>query len=75
MAEARKQPCPDCGSPMTFAVRDDITAYQGHERRIRTEAWWCDACGEAIYAGAALLSSERAYRELKADVDASTTRS
>lgn len=70
MIEAREQPCPNCGAMMIFEVRDDVAAYEGHARRTPTEAWWCNACGEAIFAGAALLNSERVFRELKAEVDA-----
>ena len=61
--------CPACGSSMDFTAREDTIEYKGATRTIPIEAWWCLACGEAILDGPALAASERAWNELKAEVD------
>lgn len=54
---------------MWFECRDDVLKYRGHQRTIRTLAWWCDDCHEGIVEGTALADSERAFFQLKAEVD------
>ncbi len=54
---------------MRYKKRDDALEYKGHRRAIWTAGWWCDNCGEAILTGAPLLAHEKAFQELKADVD------
>jgi HTH-type transcriptional regulator/antitoxin MqsA len=36
---------------------------------VKTQGWWCAACDEAILDGKALSERERAFLELKAEVD------
>jgi len=36
---------------------------------LKTLGWWCTKCGEAILEGAALQAREKAFLELKAEVD------
>jgi len=69
MARPKTQPCPECGGNMRYARCDDTLAYKGQERVQKTLAWWCTNCGEAIFAGKALLARDRAFQQLKADVD------
>jgi HTH-type transcriptional regulator/antitoxin MqsA len=42
---------------------------QGHSRKLKTLGGWCAKCGESILEGTALRASERAFLELKAEVD------
>lgn len=69
MARPKTQPCPECGGNMRYERRDDVLAYKGQEQVQKTSAWWCTNCGEAIFAGKALLARDRAFQQLKADVD------
>lgn len=70
MPNATTQPCPTCGAAMRYETREDLLSYQGHERTIETVAWWCTHCDEAILVGEALNAQEKAFQELKAEVDA-----
>jgi HTH-type transcriptional regulator/antitoxin MqsA len=54
---------------MRFQKQPDEIEYQGHKRTLRTLGWWCSQCGEAIFDGDALRAREKAFLELKADVD------
>ena len=54
---------------MRYECRDDVLDCRGHQRTIKTLAWWCVGCGEGVLEGAALADSERAYFELMAEVD------
>jgi HTH-type transcriptional regulator/antitoxin MqsA len=54
---------------MRYERRADVLVYKGQERSCRTLAWWCTQCGEAIFAGKPLLARDRAFQQLKADVD------
>ena len=69
MTPVKTQPCPECGGSMRYERRDDALAYKGQEQVRRTLAWWCTKCGEAIFAGKALLARDRAFQQLKAEVD------
>ena len=65
----KTQPCPSCGGTMRFERRDDVLVYRDHEKRTKTQGWWCTDCDEAILDGKALGERERAFLELKAEVD------
>ena len=69
MTPLKTQPCPECGGIMCYERRDDPLAYKGQERIRKTLAWWCSKCGEAIFGGKALLARDRAFQQLKAEVD------
>ena len=69
MTKPKTQPCPECGGEMRFEKRPDEVSYQGHTRTLKTLGWWCSKCGESILEGDALRASERAFLELKAEVD------
>ena len=69
MSRPKTQPCPECGGTMQYERRADVLVYKGQERSCRTLAWWCTQCGEAIFAGKPLLARDRAFQQLKADVD------
>jgi HTH-type transcriptional regulator / antitoxin MqsA len=69
MTPVKTQPCPECGGTMCYERRDDALAYKGQERIRKTLAWRCTKCGEAIFAGKALLARDRAFQQLKAEVD------
>jgi len=49
--------------------RDDVLTYKGREKVIRSFGWWCAECGEGILDGEALAKSEKAFVELKSEVD------
>ena len=62
--------CPECGRAMTYEVREDHVEYRGHRRAFKTTAWWCPQGHESIQDGSALKVAERAFVELRAEVDA-----
>jgi YgiT-type zinc finger domain-containing protein len=66
---AERRPCPECGGEMRYEERDDTLEYKGHTRTIKTLDWWCRRCGEGVLTGEPLVASERAFLELKAEVD------
>lgn len=69
MSKPKPQPCPECGGEMRYEKHADEVSYQGHTRKLKTLGWWCSKCGESILEGAALRASEKAFLELKAEVD------
>jgi HTH-type transcriptional regulator/antitoxin MqsA len=54
---------------MRYEKHADEVRYLGHVRKLKTLGWWCSQCGEAIFDGPALRAREKAFLELKADVD------
>ena len=69
MSAKKTQPCPECGGEMRYEKHDDEVSYQGRTRTLKTLGWWCSKCGEGILEGAPLRASEKAFLELKAEVD------
>ena len=67
--KAKAKACPECGGVMRYEKRDDILTYKNHTHTLKTLGWWCTKCGEAILTGDALVARERAFHELKAEVD------
>lgn len=65
----KTQPCPECGGLMQYKKHEDMLEYGGRKRTIKTLGWWCTKCGEAILTGGALVRHERAFLQLKAEVD------
>jgi HTH-type transcriptional regulator / antitoxin MqsA len=61
--------CPECGAPMVYETRPDTIEYGGEERVFPMLAWWCTECDEAIFEGQPLADREKAFLELKAEVD------
>jgi HTH-type transcriptional regulator/antitoxin MqsA len=54
---------------MTFKTKTEELEYKGYVTKMRTNGWWCGSCGEGILDAEALKASERAFLELKAEVD------
>jgi HTH-type transcriptional regulator/antitoxin MqsA len=54
---------------MRYKRGDDVLDYKGTKKKIKTLGLWCESCGEAILTGEPLLAHERAFLELKAEVD------
>ncbi len=69
MQRAKTKTCPECGSAMRFGRFDDSVEYKGVRREITSKGWHCPSCGEAILEAEALAASERAFIELRAEVD------
>jgi HTH-type transcriptional regulator/antitoxin MqsA len=69
MSTTKTQPCPECGGEMRYEKHADELSYQGHTKSLKTLGWWCSKCGEGILDGAALRANEKAFLELKAEVD------
>jgi len=69
MSTKQTQSCPECGGEMRYEKHADEISYQGHTRTLKTLGWWCSKCGEGILDGTALRANEKAFLELKADVD------
>ncbi|HTQ42758.1 MAG TPA: type II toxin-antitoxin system MqsA family antitoxin [Polyangiaceae bacterium] len=67
--ETKTQPCPECGGKMRHEKHDDVLEYKGRKRTIKTVGWWCANCGEAILTGDPLIRHEKAFLQLKAEVD------
>lgn len=65
----KTQPCPMCGGTMVYETRPDVLEYEGHQKTIQTLAWWCTTCKDGILAGEPLAAQEKAFLELKAEVD------
>lgn len=63
------QPCFACSGVMHYEIRREVLTYKGQARTIPTLGWWCTSCDEAILAGAPLDAHEKAYFDLKAEVD------
>jgi HTH-type transcriptional regulator/antitoxin MqsA len=61
--------CPECGGKMRWETREDSVVYKGHRKVFSTTAWWCESCQEAIIDGPALQVAERAFVELRAEVE------
>jgi HTH-type transcriptional regulator/antitoxin MqsA len=61
--------CPECGAPMVYETRPDTIEYGGEKRVFPMLAWWCTECDEAIFEGQPLADREKAFLELKAEVD------
>lgn len=61
--------CPECGSDMRWETRKDSVEYKGRRKSFSTTAWWCESCEEAVLDGPALQVAERAFVELRAEVD------
>ncbi len=69
MSKPKTLPCNECGGAMHHEKHADKVSYLGHERTLSTLGWWCSKCEEAILEGAALRGREKAFLELKAEVD------
>jgi HTH-type transcriptional regulator/antitoxin MqsA len=54
---------------MRLERHDGVLVYRDHKKSIKTLGWWCADCDEAILDGKALAVRERAFLELKAEVD------
>ncbi len=67
--KSNTQPCPECGGDMRYETRPDTIEYGGQSRSVNMLAWWCTKCGEAIFEGQPLADREKAFLELKAEVD------
>lgn len=65
----KSQACPECGGKMTYRTKTEELEYKGHTTKISTKGWWCASCGEGILDAEALKASERAFLDLKAEVD------
>lgn len=65
----KERACAECGGTMRKETRPDTLSYKGKSKVIQSFGWWCDGCGEAILEGEALIASEKAFVELKAEVD------
>jgi hypothetical protein len=74
MSIVKTQPCIACTGIMRYETRADKVEYKGYERVINTLAWWCTTCAEAILAEQPLADRERAFIDLKAQVDAADLR-
>jgi HTH-type transcriptional regulator / antitoxin MqsA len=65
----KTQACPSCGATMRFERRNDVLVHREQEKRIKTQGFWCTRCDEAIFDAKTLSERERAFLELKAEVD------
>lgn len=69
MQRAKTRTCSECGSAMRFGRFEDSVEYKDVRREITSKGWHCASCGEAILEAEALAASERAFIELRAEVD------
>lgn len=61
--------CPACGKAMRWETRPDVVRYRDKQRTVPLAAWWCQACGEAVLEGTEAMERDRAFQELRAEVD------
>jgi HTH-type transcriptional regulator/antitoxin MqsA len=54
---------------MTRETRKEPVSYKQHEALVSVRGDFCDACGEAVFEGPALQARERAFLELRAQVE------
>lgn len=64
-----KKACPSCGGAMRYETREDFVEYKGHRKKFSVTGWWCTSCDEAIFEGPDLERAERAFVELRAEVE------
>jgi HTH-type transcriptional regulator / antitoxin MqsA len=67
--DVKTQPCPECGGLMRYEKHDDVLTYKGKSHTIKTLGWWCTKCDEAILTGEPLVAHEKAFQQLKTEVD------
>lgn len=63
-----KKTCPACGGAMLHEKRQDSVDYRSHRKSFDVTGWWCTSCEEAIFEGPELEAAERAFVELRAEV-------
>jgi YgiT-type zinc finger domain-containing protein len=61
--------CPSCGHPTVEEVRPSVVTYKGRTKTVEIRADWCDACGDGVLEGDALGIREKAWLELRTEVD------
>lgn len=61
--------CPECGGAMVLETRTDRVEYKGHSKPVRVRGYWCQRCPEAVFEGDALEKRERAFYELRSEVE------
>lgn len=66
-----RKDCPICGaaSAMVLEPRDVPITYKTHQRSHVTTTWWCTNCDDGILEPDMLEARERAFVELRAEVD------
>lgn len=69
MSEQKSYPCRDCNGMKYYETRKETVTYRNHSRAIEILGWWCDDCGDADLDFPALNALEKAFLELKAEVD------
>lgn len=65
-----KKTCSSCGGAMRHETREDFVEYKEHRKAFKVSGWWCTSCDEAIFEGPELEAAERAFVELRAEVEA-----
>ncbi|MBI2375108.1 MAG: type II toxin-antitoxin system MqsA family antitoxin [Deltaproteobacteria bacterium] len=68
-AATETRTCAECGGTTRRETRPDTIEYKGSLREVETTGWWCGECGEATLNGEALAAREKAFFELRAEVD------
>ena len=61
--------CHECGGVMRRDVRPDTIEYRGRTVTVDQPGWYCDACGEAVLTDEDARATERAFHDLKAEVE------
>lgn len=69
MTTGSKKTCPSCAGAMKYEARKDRVTYKGHTKSFESTGWWCTSCDEAIFEGAELEKAEKAFIELRAEVE------
>lgn len=64
-----KKTCPSCAGAMKYETRQDKVTYKGHTKSFDSTGWWCTSCDEAIFEGPELEKAEKAFVELRAEVE------
>ena len=61
--------CPETGRPMVRGTRPMTLSYKGQSATIDMPGWYCDESGESIHTAEDMKVSDRALKELKAQVE------
>lgn len=61
--------CHECGAEMVRDVRPGEVTYKGHVVKIEQPGWYCQGCDEIVLDGPDSAVTERAFVQLKVEVD------
>jgi HTH-type transcriptional regulator/antitoxin MqsA len=61
--------CPRCAGRLTHRTQPVTFTYRGESFVVDQPGWYCGSCGEGLHEAADIAATEKAFVELKAQVD------